>query len=63
MKKIRISSKKSTAAKHNNDHYARRVTFGIALVLLGVLTVLNMLVMYKPRPVDALQGADMYQTR
>jgi hypothetical protein len=56
MKKIHV--KRRTA-----DHDTRRIMIGIALVLLGVLTVLNLLILSNPFKAVPAQGAGMYQTK
>lgn len=66
MKKIHVKSQKKNTASSSSSrhtHEARRITLGIALVLLGVLTVLNLLVMHRPGEVVPVQSADRYQPK
>lgn len=63
MKKLRVPKKKSAATYRHASHQDRRVTLGIALVLLGVLIVINLLTMSLSYNVEPVQGADVNQTR
>lgn len=62
---MNIHMKKSVVKKHAHvhTHQSRRIAIGIALVLLGVLTVINLLTMSHSYNVVPVQGADAYDTQ
>lgn len=64
MKKLHVPKKKAgTSLTRNDIHNSRRITLGIALVLLGVLVVINLLSMSGPYRAVPVQGADRIQTQ
>lgn len=64
MKKLHVPKKKSSAlSNYSADHNTRRITLGIALVLLGVLVVINLLTMSGPYKAVPVQGADRIQSQ
>lgn len=64
MKKIHVKKKAaSKPSSYVHTHRERAITFGLALVLLGVLTVLMLLCMNQTNPPVPVQGAEVGNTQ
>jgi hypothetical protein len=60
MKRIRLKKKSAPkVASYVHSHRERKITFGLALVLLGVLTVLMLISMNHANPPVPVQGAEV----
>lgn len=64
MKKLRVPKKKTGASVHHRmSHESRRITMGVALVLLGVLIVLNLLAVSHSYQTNPVQGTDIVSSQ